>query len=105
MTLEQFRDVLLGVTEKTYHNEAQGDIAQEHIIWQETGKRALHGDDMRTEVVWEIQIDVYTKDEYSPLPEKLQMALEENDIAFSDPVITYERETGLTRCIIECEVI
>lgn len=105
MTLEQFRDVLLGITTKAYHYEAQGETTQEHIIWQETGKRALYGDDMRSVTVWEIQVDIYTKEEYSALPEIVLLALEEADIACEDPVITYESETGLTRYTIECEVI
>lgn len=105
MTLNQFRDVLLTVTDKVYQFEAMGDAEQEHIVWQETGGRALYGDGKRQERIGQLQVELYTKEPETPLLEMLLKALEEADVAFEEPVPDYERETGFIRHIIECEVI
>ncbi len=105
MTLIQFRDLLLSVTEKVFHFEAQGDTDQEHIIWQEEQNRALHGDGKRTELIRHVQVDLYTKAEYPPLLDEMLAALEDAEVAFEEPIPDYDTETGFYRYIIECEVI
>ena len=37
MSLQEFRDLLLGITEKAYHFEAAQDAPDKYIVWQETG--------------------------------------------------------------------
>ena len=105
MTPSQFHDVLLAVTDKAYHFDAMGDTEQEHIVWQETGGRAFHGNGMRQERIRQLQVELYTKKEETPLLERVLEALEEADVAFEEPVTDYEQETGFIRHIIECEVI
>ena len=43
MSLQEFRDLLLGITEKAYHFEAAQDAPDKYIVWQETGSRASAG--------------------------------------------------------------
>ena len=47
MSLQEFRDLLLGITEKAYHFEAAQDAPDKYIVWQETGSRALLASDCR----------------------------------------------------------
>lgn len=105
MTLTQFKELLLTVTDKVFHFEAQGDTDQEHIIWQEEQNRALHGDGRRTELIWHVQVDLYTKAEYPELLDILLNVLEEADVAFEEPIPDYDTETKFFRYIIECEVV
>lgn len=105
MTLEQFSDVLKQVTDQVHHFESMGDTAGEHIVWQETSGRGIYGGNRRKGAVKIIQVDLYTKDDSGELLEKLLEALDTDEIAFAEPVTTYEKETGYTRHIVECEVL
>lgn len=105
MTLIQFCDVLKTVSNQVFHYEAFGGVSGEHIIWQETGGRSLYGSDRRQEVIREVQVDLYTKTEYTETLDKLLTALEEAEVSFEEPVTSYEKETGYIRHTIECEVI
>lgn len=105
MTSEQFRDVLKQVTDQVYHFESMGDTAGEHIVWQETSGRGIYGGNRRKGAVKRLQVDLYTKDDSGALLEKLLEALDTDEIAFDEPVTTYEKETGYIRHIVECEVV
>lgn len=105
MTLGQFCDVLKRVTDQVHHFESMGDTAGEHIVWQETSGRGIYGGNRRKGAVRIIQVDLYTKDGSGALLEKLLEALDVDEIAFSEPVTTYEKETEYIRYIVECEVV
>ena len=70
MSLQEFRDLLLGITEKAYHFEAAQDAPDKYIVWQETGSRALLASDCRQEVIHELRVDFYPEEEYDPMPEQ-----------------------------------
>lgn len=105
MTLQEFRDLLLDVTDKVYHFEAAGEATGQHIVWQETGGHALAGSNVRREVAREVQIDLYTTEEFDPLLEQLLTVLEAAEVAFSEPTTVYDTDTQLIRHIVECEVV
>lgn len=103
--LNNFRDLLLSVTENVFHYEAPKNAPIPHVIWQEVGGHYLHADNTNTESVYDVQLDVYTQNEFDPLIESLLGALKQDDIAFDFPTTEYDNELKLIRTIIECEVI
>lgn len=105
MSLEKFRDILLTVLKNVYHFEAWQETDEEYIIWQETGGNSLHGDGARCETVQKAQVELYTKIEFSETKERLLEILEQNDIAFREPIPSFDTDTKRFRYIIECEVI
>jgi len=105
MSLEQFRDLLLTITENVHHLEAYQETDEEYIIWQERGGNSLYGDGVRCETAKKVQIDIYTTKEFSDLPERVMRLLETQDIACKDPIPSYYTETKKMRYIIECEVL
>lgn len=105
MSLQEFRDMLLTVTEHVYHFEAWQETEDEYIIWQETGGRSLYGDGARCETVKKAQVDLYTKIEFSDTLDTLLGVLEQHDIAFQEPIPSFDTDTKRFRYIIECEVI
>lgn len=104
MSLQEFRDMLLTVTDAIYHFEAMQE-KDEYIVWQEMKGHSLHASDYRCEVAKKVQVDLYTKTEFSPTLDRLINVLIENDVAFEEPVPTYEADTSQFRYIIECEVV
>jgi hypothetical protein len=103
--LIEFRDRLLGITENVYHFEASQASALPYIIWQETGGRALYGENVDAERVHSVQLDIYSETEFDPLIEDVLNMMREADIAFEFPITDYEKDLKLIRTIIECEVI
>lgn len=105
MTLREFRDLLLSVTDNVYHFEAFEESEDEYIIWQETNGRSAYGSNARTNTVKNVQVELYTQEEYTSTLDKLLEALEAEDIAFEEPVTDFNKDTKQIRHIIECEVI
>lgn len=105
MTLQNFRDILLTVTDNVYHFEAYKETDAEYIVWQETGGNSLHGSNERVERVKKIQVELYTAKEFTETLDKLTEVLEKNEIAFSEPLPDFDNETKRIRYIIGCEVI
>jgi hypothetical protein len=104
MTLQEFSKVLLAVTDKVYHLEAWKE-SDEYIVWQEIQGRSAYGDDGRFATVKRVQVDLFTKEEFPELLDKLLETLEANGVAFDDPVPDYDSDTKVMRYIIQCEVI
>ena len=105
MTLQEFRNLLLTITDKVYHFEAFKEALGQYIVWQEIGGSALHGSGQRQEKVKRIQVELYTENEFESLLDELMEALESADVAFEEPVTTYDADTKCIRHIIECEVV
>lgn len=105
MTLQEFRDVLLSVTDKAYHYEAFEEQEGEYIVWQENGGRSAYGSNARANTVKNVQVELYTQEEYTPTLDKLLNVLEAEDIAFEEPITDFDKDTKRIRHIIECEVI
>lgn len=105
MSLQEFRDILLKIMENVYHFEAYQETDEEYIIWQETGGNSMHGDGVRCETVQKAQVELYTKIEFSETVGKILDVLEQNDIAFREPIPSFDADTKRFRYIIECEVL
>lgn len=105
MRLQEFGEILRDVTEEVYHFEAWKETAEEYIVWQETGARSLYAGNVRGETVKRIQVELYTKKEFSETAGKLMRTLEQHEIAFADPILDYDRESKRFRYILECEAI
>lgn len=104
MTLKQFRDILLSITEHVYHFEAHKD--DEYIVWHEVGGISLAGDNKTAEKGTRIAVDYFTKNEYDTLHEKLESTLSEYDEIFlSDYITDFEADTGYIHYAYTCEVI
>jgi len=104
MTLKQFRDVLLTVTDKVYHFESSKE--KEYIVWGEIGQKSLRADGNISETGIRIAVDIFTADEYSELPGKLTKALSENDEIFLRDCLTdFEKDTGYIHYAYTCEVV
>lgn len=105
MRSQEFGKILETVLDPVYHIEAWQETDDEYIVWQETGSRSSYASNVRSETIQRIQVELYTRKEYSETVEKLLKTLEENEIAFEDPVPDYDRETKRFRYIVECEVL
>lgn len=92
MTVYEFVKVLLSVTPNVYHDEVSPEC-EEYIIWSEIGINSLRADSVMTESVIRIALDIYTKKEFSEIPDKLQNALDKAFIAYDDPEIIYSQDT------------
>lgn len=103
--MQEFKKMLETVLEEVYHFEAWQEAGEEYIIWQETGSRSYYASGIRSETVQRIQVELYTAKEYQEPLEKLLKVLEDNEVAFEDPVPDYDRETKRFRYIVECEVL
>lgn len=105
MTLPEFRDLLLTVTPNVYHRYAAKETG-DYIVWQETGGKAAAGDNRKENIIKYVQVDLWTKKEYTQLLDPLIIALDDCDsVAVSEPVVDFDNDTKETRYIIECEVI
>lgn len=105
MSLQEFNEVLQAVTEGVYHFNAPQEPAGEYIVWQETGLHSLYASNVRRETIKRIRVELYTEEEYSETIGKLLTILEQNEIAFQDPVSDYDRDTEKIRYSVECEVL
>ena len=104
MTLQELRDLLLRITDKVSHIEAAQEASGRYIVWHEKGGRALSGSRRRQEVIRDVQIDLYTEEDFDPMVEQILNQLEDAGIAVNEPTTVYDPDTCLIRHIIECEV-
>ncbi len=105
MTLQDFKDILLTVLDNVYHFEAYKESEEEYIVWQETSESGIFGSNRQIGAVKKVQVDLYSRKEFTGTFDKLKAVLNENEISFEVADIDYSRETKRTRYIIECEVI
>ena len=103
MTLKQFKDLLLTVSDKVYHNKAIKESS--YIVWHEVGQIGTSADNSKAESGWRIAVDYFTKDEYDETPDKISDLFDCDDIASDSPVIDYEPDTGYTHYAWTCEVV
>lgn len=104
MSLQEFRDLLLGITEKAYHFEAAQDAPDKYIVWQETGQQSSAGIRLQAEVIHELRVDFYTEEEYDPMPEQILKALEDAGIAVPEQTIVYDTNTRRICYSMKCEM-
>lgn len=104
MTLKQFRNLLLTVTERVGHGEQFKD-EKNYIVWHEVRAIGLNGDNCQAEKGYRIAVDYYTKDEYDVNADKITELFNNDEIFADDAVIDFEPDTGYTHYAWTCEVV
>lgn len=104
MTLAEFQQILLRLTAGVYHFEAGEDAGEKYIVWQETGGRALYGNNRCTERTRQIRVVLHTREKESFLPDRLLCELDRAGATFEEPVTEYDPETKWIRHTVMCEV-
>lgn len=94
MKLTDIRDLLLTVTEDTFHYEAHKK-PDKYIVWAEDSEAdAVHADNHKTNQVIQGTIDYFTKTEFDSNFELIQDKLNSADIAWRLNSIQREEGTG-----------
>lgn len=101
MTLPEFGALLAGVYPNTHHYRAEKERGN-YAVWREYGGRRR---DVGRLVVRKIQVDLFTRTEFDPALDAIQMALGGAGVAFDAPRVMYEEDTGYIHHVILCEVI
>lgn len=104
MTLKQFRDLLLTVTDRVGHGEHFKDGGS-YIVWHEVGEIGINADNCEAEKGFRIAVDYFTKEEYDMIPDKISKLFDIDEIAADNPVIDFEPDTGYTHYAWTCEVV
>lgn len=104
MTLKGLRDVLLGVTPAVYHYLAHKTDG-EFVVWTEINARPVRADNRHVLKTWRVQVDVYSSDEYSTLPDAIAAALTAEEIAYDEPVVSFDDKTQLVRWRYDVAVV
>lgn len=94
--LKKIRDAMNGVSGKVYHYKRPKDVKPAWIVWQEDGTAdCLRADDKMHEQQIHGTIDLYTLEEYDPLIDEIQEALNGVMGGWSLQMVDYEDETNL----------
>lgn len=103
MTLREFKNILLTVTDKVYQDEANQE-PHEYIVWSEVGDKSLRADDAEAEIAHRVNVRIFTDSPLSDLPYKLKKAFAKNDIAYEDFQTDYTPELRVRVYSTFCEV-
>lgn len=96
MKLQEIKGFLQGITLNAYHQQA-GEQKDTYIVWQEDGESdAVHADNRKEIQILDVTIDVFTKEEFPEIIERLQNAFNDNGIPFELLSIQYEIDTKYT---------
>ena len=93
MTLQTIKTLLLTVTDNVYHYYAWSK-PDKYIVWAEDSEGdSVHADNQKQIQAIQGTIDYFTKDEGDPNVEKIQKAMNNNEISWRLNSIQYEEET------------
>lgn len=95
MTLNDVKNVFLGVLpKKVFHYKATGQTSN-YIVWQEDGADSIQSADDKV-ILRAItgSVDYFTKTEYDPIVKQLEQAMNESDMSWYLESIQYEEDTG-----------
>lgn len=108
MTLQEFRDILLGFGQlhglPAFHNHAE-KATGDYIFWYEFDTAGYRADNRRMIKSVKLQAEIVTAAEYSSLPDELESLFEAHGITYDGPVIFFSTEGEKTRYIYDCEVV
>lgn len=92
--LKKIRDILIKCSDEVYHYEAPKGL-EKYIVWAEDGEgNPIELENIKLEQVITGTIDLFTKNEYDELIDKIQDALNKNCISFNLNSVQYENETA-----------
>lgn len=104
MTLKEFRDILLTVSDNVFHHESTKE--NDYIVWHETRFGKLDADGISAQKSVRIAVDYFNTEEYAEIPDKLEEVLESNDEIFlRRHTVIYETETGYIHHSFSVEVV
>jgi len=96
VNLTDLKVAILTATTRAYHYTAPTAPVFPYCVWAEDMQSdALHGDGVMVARVIEGTIDVFSKAEFDPLPDKIQRALNTAGICFRLNSIQYEPDTKI----------
>ena len=94
--LMRVRDALVSVTAKTYHYRRPSTVQKEYIVWAEDSEDAsFNADNRKAEQQIHGTIDYFTQQEFDPLIDSIQNALDEARVSFRLNAVDYEDDTKL----------
>lgn len=94
--LKKIRDAMNGVSENVYHYKRPKDVKPAWIAWQEDGSSTdMWANNRMSEQQLHGTVDLYTLQEYDPLIDEIQKALNGVMIGWSLQMVDYEDETNL----------
>ncbi|WP_186430884.1 hypothetical protein [Clostridium sp. BSD9I1] len=94
MSLLDLRDLLLTVTQDTFHYHAHKK-PDKYIVWAEDGEAGSNNaDDNKVNQVIQGTIDYFTKMEFDPNFDLIQEKLNSINISWSLNSVQYEEDTG-----------
>lgn len=75
------------------------------IVWAEDGEADdFHSDNRKSEVLMNVSVDVYTKEEFDPLLDKVFEFLNDSGIPFTIDSVDFEEDTGIIHYSFSCEM-
>ncbi len=86
------KQVLLHACCNVYHDKAHTE-PDEYVVWTEVGENTFRAEGA-AEKADRYAVTVYTKKEYSEIPDKLRNLFSDADYAWEDPMIMYDEQTG-----------
>ena len=88
MKLEDFRDLLLTACPNVSHYRARGK-GFPRVVYAEAGRTYYRFDNRAAARTWEVDVHVYTREEFDPIVERLEDAFDENNVPFDMTAAEY----------------
>lgn len=105
MNVQQIQAILAAIDPDIHHYECATD-GSNFTVWMEYERIILYADDGGAEMGWHFEVDRYTKDEYDPVVEALELALMAHDsITVKPQRVQYDQTSGYIRHIFDCEAV
>ena len=102
---ELVRNVFCNAAEHVYHGKASQEPG-EYIVWEMSGKTSLRADGTGDTAAGRYTVDIYTRKEFSEIPEKLEALMDSCDeIFWTDPACNYNETTGYRHYVYTLEVV
>lgn len=96
MTLKDIRDLYLTITPNVYHQDATGAEGN-YIVWAEDGQGDdIHADNKKIGRALQGTTDYYTKDEFDPMVNEIEKAMNNSEMSWRLNSIQYEEDTKYT---------
>lgn len=105
LTLRDVQALLLSVDPTIQHYESTNPNADAYAVWYEFQRTGLHAGNLLPEKGWRFQVDYFTKQEFDPLADRYECALEHCPGIAYDRITDYENDTGYIHHIFDCVVV
>lgn len=103
MDLREIKAVIIRADPDAKHYTTSSRDADAFTVWGEYERVGLLADDGYAERGWRFEIDHYTREEFSPVPERIEQVLMDAGVAYTYTV-AYQEASRYIRHIFDCEV-